>query len=459
MSRPALLLLAAVLAGPAAAEEPAPTPAPYAATPAPEVKPEEAKPAEPPHANAGFGNEAFFLRSDDDNFILVPGGRFQMDWFGYQGGAKQPFNSFTPKRARLEVSGTFLKHFDYQLGTELTGGAPTATDIYVNANFTPFANVQVGQFDAPFTLDNRTSDKWSDLQERSNAVRDLAIPENKEIGMMVWGQPEKKWAYWSLGIFNGEGQNQLPHRSNDFDVMGRAWIAPLALADMELLKNVWIGASYWDGFRSAAPSAQIDRISMKTQGGYTFFAPTYGTVHAGDYGQISKWGVELNAPVQQFVLKAEYVSSSEGTRELDLKTPSAPAWLRRGTLSGSAFYARLSYFVWGDPLLNGLGGMQNPAHLFGALKPGKTGDALQLVAQYDHVGFSYAANDGAAASVDKLVGDYAVDSVGLGVNYWYTKHVRMTGDFIYNAYSGPGPRPVVTADSSYEITLRLALAL
>lgn len=413
-----------------------------------EETPEKPAPT-PVHLEAGAANEAFFLRSSDDNFILMPGGRLQLDFYGFQGGANQPYSSFTPKRARLELFGTFLKHVDFQIGAELTGGAAVASDIYLNANWTPYANVQVGQFDAPFTMDNRTSDKWFDLQERTNAVRGLGIPESKLVGAMVWGQPVAKWAYWSLGLFDGEGQNLAPNKDNKFDVLGRAWIAPLGLAGNELLKNVWIGASVWTGTRAPTIANQVARPSLKTVAGFTWFNP--GTL--GYFGDVNKWGLELNAPVGQFVLKAEYLHSSEGLRELSGTTA-----VRTAKLAGTGYYARLSYFAWGDPLINGLGGQQLPPHLIGALHENKTADALQLVAQVDHVDLEVTPDD-VPGTADPLLGKRTIDSLGVGANYWYTKHVRFTADFFYNLFGEASKTPRLSGNGAYEITLRAALAL
>ena len=61
------------------------------------------------------------------------------------------------------------------------------TDVFINIGPTPWFNFQVGQFDAPFTLENRTSDKYFDFMERSLAVRAFAVPNNKEDGIMLWG--------------------------------------------------------------------------------------------------------------------------------------------------------------------------------------------------------------------------------------------------------------------------------
>jgi phosphate-selective porin len=414
------------------------------------------------HPNAGFGNEVFFLRSSDDNFILIPSGRFQMDWYGYQGGVAAPFNTFLPKRARIETFGTFMHHWDFQLGAEYTGTAPpVATDVYVNGFINNAAQLQIGQFDAPFTMENRTSDKWTDMQERSRVVAAFAIPENKEFGAMFWGQPDAKWAYWSSGIFDGEGQNLFKHTSNHVDSMSRAWIAPLGLAGVDLLKNVWVGGSFWTGFRGISHggfTTQNDRKSMTDEAGFTFFNPVTGNIHAGTYGEQTKYAIELNAPIGPIVIKGEYVGVDEGLRELDLTNAAKPLYVRTSNIQGNGFYGRISYTAFGDPLINGLAGMQNPPHLFGELKEGKTATALQFVANVDHIAFDYNA-DNDPNHKDKLAGSYVFNAYGFGTNFWYTKHVRLTGNFIYEVFDGPGPRMNASGNTAYEFALRVALAL
>jgi phosphate-selective porin len=413
-----------------------------------------------PHVNAGVGNEYFFIRSDDDSFVLIPSGRFQYDFYAFQGGSNQPFNTFQPKRGRIEVMGTLFKHWDFMLGSEFTGAAPIITDAFINVNYTNWANVQLGQFDAPYTMENRTSDKWTDLQERTTVVRALAIPENKQVGAMVWGQPPGKWAYWSLGIFNGEGQGNFPNKDISFDVMGRAWFAPLGLADVKLLKNVWLGGSFWHGDRNWSEKNQIDRLAFKDSAGFTFMNTASGTVHLGDFGTINKWAVEANVPVGPVVVKAEYVNVNEGVRAIDSASAMALS-TTQGHLAGTGLYLRASVFVWGDPLINGLAGMQNPPHLFGALKGPSLETALQLVAEYDHTKFGVSPNGAYTDSqaIKKFIGGYGVDTVGVGANFWATKHVRLTANFLYNFWQDNDAKPLITSTSSYEFMFRTALAL
>lgn len=468
--RSILIAVCVSISGVAWAEEPpvaTPAPAPSSpppSTPAAEVAAAPAQATNPqlqlPHMNAGFGNEMFFLRSDDDSFVLMPSGRFQYDFYAYQGGSNQPFNTFQPKRARIELFGTLFKHWDFQLASEFTGQSPVITDAFINVNYTPFANVQLGQFDAPYTMENRTSDKWTDLQERSTVVRALAIPENKQVGGMIWGQPPGKWAYWSLGVFNGDGQGQFPHRDPGFDVLGRGWFAPLGAAGFAPLKNAWFGGSFWHGGRWWSEKNQLDRLAMKDSAGFTFFNTTAGTAHLGDYGALDKWAVELNVPVGPVVLKGEYVNVNENVRAID-SAATGGMTTSQGHLAGSAFYVRASVFVWGDPLINGLGGMQNPPHLVGVLKGPSLSTALQLVAEYDHTRFGVSPNGtpGANDALSKFVGGYSIDTLAFGVNFWGTKHVRFTGNFLYNFFGDSAAKPLVSSTSSYEFMFRTALVL
>jgi phosphate-selective porin len=163
------------------------------------------------------------------------------------------------------------------------------------------------------------------------------------------------------------------------------------------------------------------------------------------------------------------VHLDQGLRELDLASAAKPAYVRTSKIVGDGWYARASYFVWGDPLINGLAGQQVPPRLFGELKPGKTGSALQLVAQWDHVGFNYDA-DNDPLNKDPFAGRYNVNIYGVGVNYWYTKHIRLTTNFLYDQFSGSGyeksdnvtfkNEPLApSGGSSYEVTFRAALAI
>jgi len=139
--------------------------------PPPEAPPAAVTPAAPavPLAEqplAGFSDGTAFLRSPDNAFILFPNGRLQVDGYAYKTDIASgvPKHSFLLRRARLEVGGWIdnLVFFsiagDFAVGAP-AGAAPTAqTNLATTDNYVaiaPWSNLvilQVGQYDAPFTL-------------------------------------------------------------------------------------------------------------------------------------------------------------------------------------------------------------------------------------------------------------------------------------------------------------------
>jgi phosphate-selective porin len=177
-----------------------------------------------------------------------------------------PNPTFLVRRARLETFAWIGKWFGFNIAGDFASGQPAAanpvaqswiatTDDYVL--IAPCENVamlQVGQFDAPFTLENRTSDKYFDFMERSITVRSFAIPSNKEVGSMLHGLLPGSIAYYSVGLFNGDGQN-FANADANLDVMGRVWVAPAAIAQVKSIENAEIGGSFWIGRRVGSRSA------------------------------------------------------------------------------------------------------------------------------------------------------------------------------------------------------------
>src|SRR5262249_37801485 len=139
----------------------------------------------------------------------------------------------------------------------------------------------------PFTLENRSSDKYIDFMERSVVVRSFAVPTNKDQGLMLWGWLPKRLAYWSAGIFNGDGQN-FKNQDNYPAVIGRVVVAPLAWLPAakknRWLEEIWLGASWWwqrnnnlgGAVAASLGGGQNDLSGMTTQGGFGFFSSSYG---------------------------------------------------------------------------------------------------------------------------------------------------------------------------------------
>ena len=147
---------------------------------------------------AGFSDGNAFLRSPDNGFIFFPNGRLQVDTYLFltQGkkSAKIPNDTFLLRRARLELGGWvggfvyFWLAGDFALGPPAAAAPVAPSNIGTTDDFValaPWNNLvilQVGQFDAAFTLENRTSDKYFDFMERSITGARLRHPRQQRDG-------------------------------------------------------------------------------------------------------------------------------------------------------------------------------------------------------------------------------------------------------------------------------------
>lgn len=461
---------------------------------APDAKDEDE--GEPPLAGNHGG--VFYLRDKHDNFRLHVQGRMQLDGYTYFGAGVSDSAlkaTMLVRRLRPELTGEFLKHWQWHLAgdwgttafdnaagnTETRaanpGKAPDATtgryasaqtasikaavaDAYINYRAAPGANVQLGQFDAPFTMENRTSDKYIPFMERSLAVRDLGIPTNKEIGLMLWGDTVKKHFSYHLGAFLGDGQNR-PNADNRLDAMARIVVHPLASMEGEI-KDLHIGASVRVGSRDPK-SVEYDYATMSTQGAYTFWSSIYagskGQTHILPAGTQTGFGAELRVPVSMVDLTSEFVYVSNGTREaVEGFQPTNSE--RFGDLSGYSYYIMAGVWPLGHRDINGLPGYENPTHI-DFKKPDKEDwpFALQLLAKWEQLNVTYtSASKSGTPDPANVDGSIKVNAFSLGANAWFTKHVRLSVNYVFNMFPGSAPVKATTAGAPQQTADQRALA-
>src|SRR6266516_495513 len=141
---------------------------------------------------------------------------------------------FRLRRARINLTGDFAEQFDFKMegdfgqsdGTSANRTAFSATDIWVNWHQFPAAQVKVGQYKAPFGLEQLTSDTTLLTIERTLPTG--AITPDRQIGAELWGKPftsiwpeQKDLLTYYAGIFNGNGRNITVNDNNNFMFVGR----------------------------------------------------------------------------------------------------------------------------------------------------------------------------------------------------------------------------------------------
>ncbi|MET0793674.1 MAG: porin [Polyangiaceae bacterium] len=431
------------------------------------------------HPLAGYHGGLFYIRDAHDDYRLYLQGRAHIDFYSYAGpGVADTTLKPTAflRRARPEISGELFKRWWFMIagdfgataidnprGTNETfaaapGMAPTAStaryngaqtvklsaaasDVYLNFRALPWLNIQAGQFDAPFTMENRTSEKWgTPFMERSMTVRDVAVPTQKQIGVMLWGEAFKTLNY-SIGLFDGDGQGRTNVDSRG-DVFARVYVTPLS-ARADALKNLQVGVSARYGSRDRH-YAFYDVPTLTTQGQYAFWNPTYaasnGQTHVLYSGVQRGLAFEARVPVSlvDFTAEASYID--KGTREAleGFQSAESP---RFGSLRGYGYYVQVGFWPLGNRDINGLPGVQNMPHVdLDKPDPITPPRALQLLVKWEQVALNYSsARRSGAADAQNMDGDIRVDAFSLGANYWLTKHLRMTVNYVLNYFPDSAP--------------------
>lgn len=458
--------------------------------PAPPSSPEPSSEGfSPTDPLAGYTSDLAFLRSADNEFQFFPSGRLQVDGLFYKRDSdKMPTPSIILRRARLEAIGWVGPSFFYYIAGDFALGSPSAadpegqswvaaTDDFVGvAPWKDVAMLQVGQFDAPFTQENRTSDKYFDFMERSITVRAFGIPTNKESGAMIHGILPNKGFYYSAALLNGDGQN-FKNVDSKFDVMGRAWVAPFALAGQKSLEDIEVGGSVWLGTRSALGSTPtgLPLAKQQTQGQLTFFDPTKFTASVGGAdtnaelhqdGDLRAFALEAHVPIDhKFGARVEYVHKNQDLSLYNVATPAKPAPLTPAKLNGGSVYGEVWWWVLGDDTILPAPGLE----LLPRLKKYETKaprDGVMLAIRVEHLDETIDITPTAALPKDPASGSWKVNSFEFGVNYWHSKRYRATFNYVFNEFEGtaPGVSDFKTgtlggSSGEHEFLLRMAVAL
>src|SRR5213595_845643 len=146
---------------------------------------------------------------------------------------------FRLRRARINLTGDFAEQFDFKIegdfeqsdGLNSSRTAFEATDIFANWHQFPEAQVKIGQWKAPFGLEQTTPDTTLYIIERSLPTG--AITPERQIGVQLWGKPftniwpaQKDLLTYYAGIFNGNGRNVSVNDNNNFMYVGRLELLP-----------------------------------------------------------------------------------------------------------------------------------------------------------------------------------------------------------------------------------------
>lgn len=438
-------------------------------------------------------NDGFYITDAQNNFHLYPGAVVQADVLGYfgpgvsdlpttSGGAALP-TRFILRRAQLSLSGDFLTRWSFRVLAEFggfftannldgkaeqsaaaAGATPTAStaryapvdapsaaavplDVWINYRVAPWANLQVGQFNVPFSMENRTLDPYTPFMERNVAIRGFVVPSSRDMGAMIWGDVADGFFSYEVGAFGGEGLNR-PSVDSKLDFTGRFVFHPFAGGSGAFARSAQIGIDLRHGDRDPK-AVGYDYSPITTGQGFALWRPTYTDslgrlIHIIPSGAQNAIGGEIRARSHYVAVQGEAYYVSNNTREA-VDGFQFTNTERLGNFSGLGWYLQVSGWPVGDTFIGPDPGKIRP-RMLDLMRKGEASlkHGLELLALVSGINANY---NGAArlgsADAKTPASNVTVYQFGVAAQYWHTKHARFSIN--YNAYftPGSGQSPVV----------------
>ncbi len=264
---------------------------------------------------------------------------------------------FRIRRARINVSGDYKEEFDFKLegeftqsdvgltvrdaagvtlGSNSTRTAFGGTDLFANWHRFPELNVKVGQYKAPFGLEQLTSDTKLFTTERSLAT--TALTPERQIGVMLWGKPlanlwpeQKDLISYSAGVFNGTGRNISVNDNNEFMYVGRLEMMAMKSKILSQEVAVKFGANGLSS-RDDAGNTISGALRENSDGSISSFS-------LPSAAERTAYGFDASVRFGPFDFVGEYLSERIGTRTVNGVAPLFTGFRADG------YYLQGSYFV------------------------------------------------------------------------------------------------------------------
>jgi phosphate-selective porin OprO/OprP len=325
---------------------------------------------------------------------------------------------FRMRRARITVSGDFAEQFDFKLEGEFNqadgiGAGRTAfstTDAFVNWHRFPEAQIKLGQYKAPFGLEQVTSDTKLFTIERSQVTE--ALTPERQIGLQLWGKPfanvwpEQKdvLTYWA-GVFNGNGRNTTTNDNNEYMYVARLEAQLFAGKLAGQNASLKVGGNYLSSRDAAGTNvSQVGNLIVGSDGSLSPFV-----LPSAD--QREAYGVDATFHFGPFDVIGEYLDERIRPRIVGGVAPAFAGF------DASGYYITAGYFV----------------------VPKK----LQLVAKWESFDPGQVANDN-------------LHSITGGVNYYiHGDDLKLMLGYIHTWSDFRNNRPVFGDDQFDEVLLRL----
>jgi len=378
----------------------------------------KAESVSPKNLNASWDNGLKFSTADK-NFQTKIGTVIMSDFAGMsedsevKGRLGKLSSNAEFRRLRGYTSGTVFKDYVYKLQVDFAGGEVGLRDAYAGIKNVPVLGlVRVGQFTAPFSLEDMTSSNYVTFMERSLPYA-LSIHRQTGAGFNSTFFDDRMTASASL-FFNSDDNSAIPI-SNALNtaarVTGLVW-----RGDETNEKFLHLGVAY--SFRNPSDKENFSYSS----GPEIHLAPNF--IDTGDFAgkYANLLGLESAFVYGPFSLQGEFIQSFvnlDGTDNI-------------GYFKG--LYAYASYFLTGEHRAYdkkfGVFARTKPFNNFSFEK--RTWGAWEVAARYSYLDFCSEDVNGGALS-----------DVTVGVNWYLNSGMRVMLNYVHAHRNGVGDSDII----------------
>ncbi|MBI2875418.1 MAG: hypothetical protein HYY20_00895 [Candidatus Tectomicrobia bacterium] len=365
-----------------------------------------------------FYKDGFQVQTADKSFEMKVGGRVQADYLVLDSNNNANDGSFSLRGIRIESEGKLFKHTKFKAQLDMGEGKDAnLKDGYLNFDYLKWAQLKIGQYKEPFSLEELTSSRHIDFLERSAVVTNLA--PSRDLGVMLHSELWEGTLGYGLGIFNGSGSNQKRDQNDDKDLAGRFYVRPFAQNKSRWLKGLQFAGNFTWGNQEGGLKNLQSPVSE------TPLARWANGVTSDD--RRTRLGADLAWVIGPFSLKTEYIR----TDWKDLQRAG-----QREDLDAHGWYVTLSYFLTGEEKPYKEGAFTRLKQVQGVFNPfnhegkGWHWGAWELLARYDTLRVDDKAFDlGFATGTDR------VNTLTMGLNWYPHNMVVVKFNYVHNDFA------------------------
>lgn len=391
-----------------------------------EIAAEEAEKKKLTAPSIKFDDKGFSATSADKKFNLKIRGYMQADGRFYANDANgfagsNTNDQFLLRRVRPIFEGKVYDNFEFRIMPDFAPNTATQPqnilqDAYINVNYIPELQFQVGKYKGPVGLERLQSGTALSFVERGFPTN---LVPNREIGAMFHGQLLNERLGYQVGIFNGanDGSNAvIPPTDDDFEFEGRIFAHPFKeFSEFDPIRGLGVGVAGTYGNKdNTAP------FSYVSYGQQPFVNYTAGTVIDG-----ATWRVSPQAYWywNRFGLLAEYVVSQEKLVN--------GAVNRRGENTAWQVVGNVVLFG-GDASYKGVK-VEKPFDF------GQGGwGALELVGRYGELDVADDFLQPGSALITRATSASEAEGYSIGLNWYLNNNIKATIDYSHTGFSGVG---------------------